>query len=199
MLPLCKLRGTCAHSSFSFILRSIFPSVSFSHLLFQILSLKIFPSLLYPAQEKLTVISLPSSVSYPSITVKSRVVCLFPPFPYFDSLLIPLSSSPPDSELLVRSWMASYVPHPVEKCISVLIILDFPLSLMQRWSIFLKCNFLDSFVPLSSHLTNIYWAPGICQELEILYSEQAGKTLSLPHRAYSLEVFIFFYQVGQTK
>lgn len=57
----------------------------------------------------------------------------------------------------------------------------------------LKCNFLDSFIPSSTHLINIYRAPGTYQELEILTVSKADKILSLPHRAYSLRVFLFFF------
>lgn len=70
----------------------------------------------------------------------------------------------------------------------------FPFEFDAKMESCLKCNFLDSFVPTSTHLINIYRAPGIYQELEILIVNKADKILSLPHRAYGLRVFFFFFK-----
>lgn len=75
----------------------------------------------------------------------------------------------------------------------------FPFEVDAKIEPFLKCDFLDSFIPSSTHLINIYWAPGICQELEILTVSKADKTLSLPHSTYSLRVFVFFFTLNWTK
>lgn len=70
------------------------------------------------------------------------------PFPYFDSLLSPAFITTWLRELLVRSWVASYFPLPVDRCIPV-IILDLPWSLMQR-SHFWNVTSLTLLIPHTS-------------------------------------------------